>query len=198
MSTTAFFDVANEDPEYETFQQMNNLGIMKGYGDGNFYPEKTMTRAEALAISMRAGGRYTLGEFDPNTLFADVEPNAWYAPFVAGAVEQKILSDKNAYFRPNQAVTKAEFLAMLFRATYVNFNPYFYRTKNIATDIDPEAWYAPHFAYAKQYQIAHLPIDNMYRPNKLMSRKEVAMMTKRQLRLFHGGEVTKQFVELQA
>ncbi len=68
----------------------------------------------------------------------------------------------------------------------------------IADDVSEDDWFALAFAYAKKYQVAHLPADNMYRPYKALSRLEVALMTFRQLRLFHGDAATKGFLELQA
>jgi len=80
----------------------------------------------------------------------------------------------------------------------VNFQPFYGRTKNIAEDVSEDDWFALHFAYAKKFQIAHLPADNRYNPHKWLSRREVALMTFRQLRIFHGDTVTKSFLELQA
>ncbi len=193
----AFYDISPEDPEFHTFTHLGEVGVMRGYGDGNFHPEKIVTRAEALTIAMRSGGITDLSGFEGETYFTDVDPNEWYAPVVATAAEKRIIINKSDSFRPHDAVSKAEFLAFLFRATKVNFDTYFSRRSGVALDVPIDAWFAPHFAYAKQYQIASLPADEFYRPYKPLSRREVAMMTYRQLHLFHGDEMTKTFVELQ-
>ncbi|MCF7846931.1 MAG: S-layer homology domain-containing protein [Candidatus Gracilibacteria bacterium] len=196
-NAVAFNDVAPDDPDRPVFEHLRDVGIMGAYPDGNFLPSKVVTRAEALVISLRAGG-IGIPEFDGTTPFSDVNPNAWYAAHVDRGVELEFLATESGKFRPDDAVTKAEFLAFLFRATLVDFRPFFGRTKGIADDIPEEAWFAPHFAYAKKYQIAHLPADNKYNPYKWLSRREVALMTFRQLRIFHGDAVTKNFLELQA
>lgn len=196
-SIKAFFDVSSQDPQFHIFSHLRDTQIMKGYLDGNFYPEKNVTRAEALTIALRAGGINTNVDFTGETYFLDVNPNEWYASVIARGVETKIILNKNHNFYPNKPVSKAEFLAFLFRATKVDFSSYFGQ-KNIAKDIPDEAWFVPHFSYAKKYQIAHLPLDNFYRPFKTLSRREVAMMTFRQLKIFHGNTETKLLIELQA
>lgn len=193
-----FFDIQNSDPQYEIFQHLNDTGVMSGFQDGNFYPEKIITRAEAVVISLRAGQKLPNGEFTGTTPFSDVDPNAWFAPYVSHATKIGVISRHSEFFRPNQAVSKAEFLAFLFRSTKVNFDRYYTRTKNIAIDIPQDAWFAPHFAHAKKYQIAHLPADGLYKPNESLSRRRAAMITFRQLKLFHGNNVTQNFVELNA
>jgi DNA-binding protein H-NS len=194
--TLAFSDIAPTDPQVSVFQHLQDVGIMRADLAANFNPENIVTRAEALTIALRAGG-IQLTEYNGESIFADVDPNSWFAPIVARAAETKIINTKNQFLRPDQAVSKAEFLAFLFRATRVNFDGFFNRTKNLATDIPSDAWFAPHFAYAKKYQIAHLPADQFYRPQKALNRREVAVMTYRQLKLFNGNQVTKNFVELQ-
>lgn len=195
-SASAFSDIASDDPYRHVYEHLRDVSIMPAHGEG-FRPYDSLTRAEALLIAMRAG-YIPVTEFDGDAGYADVDPNEWYAPVINAALDQKIIINRNKNFRPTQPVTKAEFLAFLFRATGVDFNPYFGRTRGIALDVPTEAWFAPHFAYAKKFQIAHLPADNFYLPNKTLNRKEVAIMTFRQLRIFHGDEVTKSFVELQA
>lgn len=194
----AFNDISVVDPQYYVFEHLRDVGVMTPYQDGNFHPERLITRAEALTIALRAGGIWIPGEFNGEFYFSDIDPNSWYAPVVNRAVETEVILASSERFRPDDIVSKAEFLAMLFRATQVDFRPYLRETKDIADDISQDDWYALHFAYAKRYQIAHLPPDRMYRPQKPLSRREVAIMTYRQLRIFHGDEVTKTFVELQA
>jgi hypothetical protein len=198
VSIHAFFDISLEDTQGYMLRHLGEIKVMNGYPDGNFHPEKIVTRAEALTIALRSGGIQIPEEVVGKTYFSDVDPNQWYAPFITRGVDTKVIMNNNDIFRPNDPVSKAEFLAFLFRATHVNFNNYFNKTRDIALDIQENDWFAPYFAYAKRYQIAHLPPDQMYRPQKYLSRREVGIMTYRQLRLFYGDKTTKIFVELQA
>lgn len=197
MSSFAFFDISTQDPQFHIFSHLKDTKIMNGYGDGNFYPERAVTRAEALIISLRAGGISIAQEFSGETYFSDIDPNQWYAQAISRGVETGIIFNKNKTFNPNQPVSKAEFLAFLFRSTKVDFTHHF-GARNIALDIPNEAWFVPHFSYAKKYQISQLPADRFYKPFKSLSRREVAMMTFRQLKIFHGTPATKLLAELQA
>ncbi|MCF7830440.1 S-layer homology domain-containing protein [Candidatus Gracilibacteria bacterium] len=182
------------DPQAHIFTHLNETGVMSSAPN----PERNTTRAEALAIALRAGGIVIPTDFGGVTHFSDVNPNEWFAPVVERAVATKIISGERELFRPNAPVTKAEFLAFLFRSTQVNLRPYFTKLNSVALDVPEDSWFAPYFAYAKKFQIAHLPPDQFYRPEKVLSRREVAMMTFRELRIFHGNNTTKIFVELQA
>ncbi len=197
-SVYAFTDIATDDPNVHIFQHLSAVGVMNGFEDNGFHPEKLVSRAEALIISLRAGGISIPSAFDPSTLpFSDVDPNAWYAPAISRALSLELVGRTNE-FRPDQPVAKAEFLAFLFRSTKVNYRPFLNSKTGIADDVTEEDWFALAFAYAKKYQVAHLPADNFYRPYKTLSRLEVALMTFRQLRLFHGDGATRDFLELQA
>jgi hypothetical protein len=194
----AFTDIAIDNPNAQVFQHLAEVGVMNGFEDGGFHPEKIVSRAEALIISLRAGGISIPTTFDPASLpFSDINPNAWYAPAVSRAIALELLGRADK-FRPDQPVSKAEFLAFLFRATNVNYRPFLNSKVGIADDITEEDWFALAFAYAKKYQVAHIPADNLYRPYKSLSRLEIALMTFRQLRLFHGDAATRDFLELQA
>lgn len=164
--------------------------------NGAFNPDRLLTRAEALTVALRAGGISIPNEFEGKFYYADVDPNQWYTPVIARAVETKILLPPFGNFRPDEPVEKAEFLTLLFRAGQVNLSP-FYSARNVAKDIPNDSWMQPFFAYAKRYQIAHLPADGYYLPSKKLTRREVALMTYRQLRVFHGSTETKLLVELQ-
>lgn len=191
----AFTDVPATDLNYSIFAHLDEVNVMNARG-GAFLPEQLMTRAEALTTALRAGGISVPATFDGTTHYADVDPNQWYAPVVARAVEVGVLKARNQSFRPDQVVGKAEFLTMLFRAGQVDLRP-FYSARNVSADIPNDSWMMPFFAYAKRYQIAHLPADNYYLPQKALTRREVALMTYRQLRVFHGSDETKLLVELQ-
>ncbi len=196
-SISAFYDVSEIDPQKHIFEHLRDTKIMKGFGDGNFYPEKIVSRAEALTIAMRAGRIVIPNDFSGETYFNDVDPNAWYASIIKRGVDVGVIRINNSYFRPEQAVSKAEFLSFLFRSTVIDEKRY-KNERNIAIDIPNDAWFKPYFSYAKKYQIATLPSNGFYRPNKTLTRREVARMTYRQLRIYHGTKETKIIAEIQA
>ncbi len=95
----------------------NQLQIMEG--DGKFVnPNKPLTRVEAAALLLRAQG-YTAADVqayaNAQLTFKDAKSiPAWAVPWVAMAVDKGLLSGyTDNTFRPNQPVTRAEFVQML-------------------------------------------------------------------------------------
>lgn len=194
----AFSDVLPDNANAHIFNELQERGIMGALPNDTFQPYKITTRAEALTVALRAGGIVIPNDFDPNVLPPDVDPNSWYASSVARALELRFIGEQGYEFRPDDAITKAEFLTFLFRSTQINLKQYEKRTQNIAEDIAFDDWYAPTFAFAKRFQIAHLPADRLYRPHKVLSRQEIAVMTHRQLQVFYGDATAMTFLEMKA
>lgn len=104
------------------------LGLVKGYENRFFRPEKFINRAEAIKILISAL------EFDLDlpsedadspsaTNFPDVERNAWYFPYVDFAVRHKIVSGiqlKNSTvlkdFGPGRSITRGEMAKLAIKA----------------------------------------------------------------------------------
>ena len=89
-----------------------------GYPDGNFGPEKCMTRAEATAIFARLlaaknGESISAGGV---TRFTDVPRDAWYAGYVAYLTKYGVVSGTSATeFSPDVPITRAEFVTLAVR-----------------------------------------------------------------------------------
>lgn len=100
-----------------------DLGIIKGYGDGNLYPNKPITRFEAAKILSKFYGVNTVnepvsgqGEID----FSDVKPqNGEIATYVYSATAAGFFnkgSSSNRYFRPNDNLSRAEAAKIIWSA----------------------------------------------------------------------------------
>lgn len=104
----AFADVSNHWAK-DAVQYVADKGIIKGKGDGNFYPDDTVTRAELTAMAVRAIG---LAESTYQGRFTDVNADEWFATIVQAALEANLISDADV-FRPNDLVTREE-MAKIF------------------------------------------------------------------------------------
>lgn len=87
-------------------------GIIKGRTEHTFDPEGKITRAEFVALIVRA---LNIQEVT-NTSFGDVNENDWYAGVIGAAFGNGILtgSEGNAY--PNRRITRQEMAAITVRA----------------------------------------------------------------------------------
>ncbi len=89
-------------------------GILSGYEQGHFFPERPITRAELAKILVLATGRT---ESPSPTDFADVPVDSWYRGYVAALVEAGITEGSSAAgFSPDAYVTREELVVFFTRA----------------------------------------------------------------------------------
>jgi len=110
-----FDDIKGHRYEEEMIEAANRL-IIKGYGDGNFGPDKDITRAEFATMVVR-----TLGLIpSDNVSFDDVKEGAWYYEFVNTAADWGIVVGiGNNLFAPEKNITRQEAAIMLMRAAKI-------------------------------------------------------------------------------
>lgn len=86
------------------------LGMITGYGDGFFRPERNISRAEAAAVLLRQSG-IELTEA-PEGAFTDVPDYAWYVDYVYTAVEIGLIKSNFGLVNPDEQITRGEFAFM--------------------------------------------------------------------------------------
>ena len=94
--------------------QADVLGVIKGYPDGNFHPERTVNLVEALKMSM---GFTTLEIKDSNLFsFPDVSNSDWYSRYVQTAMREGILDiDPGKEVHPQQFLTRGRAAQIIIR-----------------------------------------------------------------------------------
>ncbi|MCE5173474.1 S-layer homology domain-containing protein [Paenibacillus profundus] len=94
----------------DNVREMAALGIIKGVSEHQFAPMKQVTRAEFLAMIVRA---LDLSDNQATVSFTDVQPSDWYYPYVAAGVKANLVRgvDRNR-FEPNRAITREEMAIM--------------------------------------------------------------------------------------
>lgn len=89
---------------------LTNMGIIKGYTDGSFQPNKSITRAELATIIAR------FAKLDVNTkTFSDINGHWAQKNIELAAGNGWINGYENGSFRPNNNITRAETFAMINR-----------------------------------------------------------------------------------
>lgn len=97
----------------EAVNDMGSRLIVSGVGNGNFVPNKDITRAEFAAIIVRALGLKPGTGGNP---FADVSNTAWYCDYIKTAVEYKIISGYgDSKFGPSDKITREQAMSMVAR-----------------------------------------------------------------------------------
>ncbi len=115
-SLLPFKDVSKSSWYFNFIEKAYEEKLMFGSGK-QFNPNKPATRAEIATILVRMRGLKP--ETPQEELFTDVKPSDWFNGFVYTAVKAGLLQGyKDHTFRPNNKVSRAEFVTMLDRALY--------------------------------------------------------------------------------
>ena len=111
-ASAAFSDVPPAHPNAEAVAHLQSQGVVRGYADGSFGPEKTINRAEFVKILTGLPiETVRVAECDRGTgpLFSDVAWGQWYAPAVCyGKWMGFIGGYPDGTFRPDARINVAE------------------------------------------------------------------------------------------
>lgn len=87
--TTGYADCRSGHWAFEYIDKLTKLGVVNGYDNGMFYPDKKVTREEFVKMIMSATGLYNI---EATCSFGDVSEQAWYYRYIASAVQSGIIS----------------------------------------------------------------------------------------------------------
>ena len=153
----------------------DHFAYVQGYPDGTVKPAGNITRAETAAILFRLmddASRKTY--YSTKSGFRDVASGSWYNTYVATLNNAGVITDSsNGYFRPNEAITRAELAAMLAKFSETT------GAANYFNDVSASYWAANAIAIcAKLGWINGYP-DGTFRPDKNVTRAELMAMINR-------------------
>jgi hypothetical protein len=160
------------------------VGLVQGYPDGNFKPERALSRAELATLLVRAKG-IKLPDGRARQVFKDVKPDFWAAKYIDIAQREGLVKgypDKS--FRPNNKINKAEGIALMVRfdqakLAEVDSKPYW--------DVSTSHWAAKYIQAAKENGMLKFIERNRLRPKEALVRSEsVEMLGKTNLA---GGKI---------
>jgi len=109
-----FSDIAEDNDYAEAIKTLEALGVITGYEDGTYKPEKTVTRAEMakLMVQLLGYGNLTAGQ---KSNFTDTQGH-WADAWIAIAAGRGIVvGTGNGKFDPERTVSYDEVLTMLVR-----------------------------------------------------------------------------------
>ncbi|MFF2484221.1 S-layer homology domain-containing protein [Paenibacillus sp. NPDC058071] len=94
----------------QTILNLVGLGAIKGYQDGTFKPNKSISRAEIVSVTNQLFS-YTTATA---STYKDVPAASWYSKEVGKAQQAGYISGyADGTFRPNQAITRQELAVMI-------------------------------------------------------------------------------------
>lgn len=153
----------------------DHFAYVQGYPNGTVKPAGNITRAETAAILFRLmddASRKTY--YSTKSGFRDVASGSWYNTYVATLNNAGVITDSsNGYFRPNEAITRAELAAMLAKFSETT------SAANYFNDVSAKYWAANAIAIcAKLGWITGYP-DGTFRPDRNVTRAELMAMINR-------------------
>lgn len=149
-----FSDVTTENKYYEPVKILSGLGIINGYQDGTFGPDKDVTRAEFATMLMRAMASAGIGSTDlAGTPFTDLGDASWAVSDVRTAYDLGIINGMTATtFEPNSNVTFEQALKMIVCA--LNYGG---QAESIQASAPGQPWYYGYVQTARSLGL----IDNI-------------------------------------
>ncbi|MFD0711400.1 S-layer homology domain-containing protein [Paenibacillus sp. GCM10027626] len=155
------------------------IGVVRGYPDGTFKPNRNITRAEFTV--MLAGALQLEGEGKPDAFTDREKIGAWASRAVAQAAQAGLIRGyADGSFRPEAAVTRAEMAAIVARALHLPADPK--AGTGFADDAAIPQWAKGSAAALGKLGITSGRSGNRFAPNETATRAEAAVFLLRMLK----------------
>ena len=167
-------------PDDGLLNKKDHKAYMFGYPDGNFLPERNMTREEATAMFARLLKDYPRERRSYNIPFKDVAESDWSQQAIGFMLEKGMIQGyEDGSFRPKADISRAEFAAMAAR-----FDKLVAGGGNSFFDVPDTHWAVASIdsAAAKGW-VTGYP-DGSFKPERKITRAEVVNITNKMLDRF--------------
>ena len=172
----AFTDLPSTHWAYNDVQKMASEGIVSGYNDGSFKPEKNVTNEEFATILTKVLGL----KADSNPIkFEDVASDRWSKPYIDAMSKYytyKTSEGKN-YFDPFGAATREEVAAAVVRAMGLDGQtPDYTVLEQFSDKNEINSNLKSYIAIAVKNGIMSGNANGTFRPKKNLTRAQIAAL----------------------
>lgn len=125
----------------QNIEYMTGKNVIKGYDDGTFRPDNSITRAEFAAL-VRRYIKLDLASDPPS--FPDVSPTSWYNTEVEALYRAGYINGyEDGTFRPEQPITRAEAMSIINKVLKRNPDEEYVKSLglNPYNDLEERKWY---------------------------------------------------------
>lgn len=189
-----FSDVPSDQWYAPDVKNLKARGVVKGYSDNSFKPNKPVTRIEFLAMLYRgvygeAPSSFSMdGSMDSNAVFKDVEPFEWYYDILSDSSKKGLVkgySDNS--FKPGALISRSEAVAMIARFYQYNNDVEFFvdlpfRDDRSFDDVPDSAWFGQAVHSAYKLGVVDGTPTGKFEPGRNLNRAEAAKLISRLLR----------------
>ncbi len=171
-----FSDVPHQFWASDPISHMATLGIVSGFPDGTFRPQKGLTRAEMVTLLVRAKS-LELSKPSGN-VFKDVGRQHWASQYIKASVDSNIVKGyPDGKFKPSAGLTRAEAVSVLVRFGNVpDKDP---ASAAAYSDVPAKHWASKAISAAKQAGILSFIKESTFKPSRPVTRAEACEMLSR-------------------
>ncbi len=175
-SKDLYTDVTKSHWSHKAVESLSESGIMNGYGNGCFEPDKNITRAEFTKIAYSIFAASPEADSSGNDIqFADVSESDWFFRVVSDAASAGIVTGDGNSFRPYDAITREDAALIVYRTLCLSGkNIDGYKIFADRKDISDYAQTAVNALYASGYVSGSG--SNMFLPKNFITRAEAAQL----------------------
>ncbi|MBN2087426.1 S-layer homology domain-containing protein [Candidatus Peregrinibacteria bacterium] len=187
----SYSDVPSNYKYLKSISALSDGGVVKGYADGSFKPEKQINRAEAIKILIESQyednviNSALLSNHSATIRFPDVKVGQWYDKYVEIAYLNKIIKGyPDGTFRPSDKINFAEALKVILES--YNITPrYTSFEENKLLYVNNGDWFKNYFTYASKHNLINQ--NKFYHPSQLITRGEFAEIIYRLESMLESG-----------
>ncbi len=136
---TVFSDVGDDHWAAPYISSLEARGIISGYGDGTFLPDKYVDRSEYAKMLVNVSGlKLSSNRTSP---YADVDVNEWYFPYINSITAQMTgyqsttEGDERIYFKPLDYATREDVTVALMRVLNYDLSEYYPVSDYLLSDV---------------------------------------------------------------
>lgn len=174
----------------EIMNSQDHNAYVMGYPDGTICPEDNITRDEVSTILYRLLKEDVRKEFESSSNgFIDVTKDMWSNTYVSTMAKGGFLKGySDGTFRPEDSITRAEFVTILSRL-YGDNLPEIQNSKCNYTDIKGH-WAEDYIKAIYELEIVNGYQDGKFKPDKNITRAEVMAIVNRTLVRYAGSSAS--------
>ena len=153
---------------YHYIEKLRALNVVEGR-DGYFEPNSNIFRAEAIKIFMLA---FELGGSSCySALYPDMEHTDWFCDVVTRATNEGYVEGDQGMLYPGREITRAEAVKVVLE---IRGDEVPEITEKPFDDVELDQWYAKYVAKAKELNIVEGMGNNLFEPNRSITRAELS------------------------
>lgn len=169
-----FEDLTGYEWAKEAILVLGQKGIVSGVGNNRYEPGRSVTREEFVKLICEAFG---FEKGDTKSVFVDVKPDDWFAPYVACAAELGIVEGMSEnMFGSGNVITREDMAAMIYRTIIMHGEVMTERTDNFEDSYDISEYANEAVEKLSAAGIINGVGSNMFAPKATATRAETAVI----------------------